>query len=198
MKIIGIVTRKAISYEKHNINIVYTNIVKCVKKNGGIPIGLVLEEDYKELIDICDGLIFQGGDDFLEYDFKALKYAYDKNISVLGICLGMQEMGVLFNGELIDIDNHKSKERYVHNVKISKNSKLYEVFNSDLISVNSRHKSALKNTDLFISGISDDGYIEAIEDKNKTFFIGVQWHPESMINDLNQNKIFKNFIDSCN
>ena len=40
--------------------------------------------------------------------------------------------------------------------------------------------------------------IEDIEDKNKTFFIGVQWHPENMISyDKKQNNLFKNFIKSC-
>ena len=59
-------------------------------------------------------------------------------------------------------------------------------------------KDYLICTDLSIVGISNDGIIEAIEDKNKRFFIGVQWHPESMIEyDSIQNKIFKKFINAC-
>jgi len=198
MKIIGIVTRSSKSESNLDIDIVYNDIVNSVRKNGGIPIGLVLEEDYKELIDICDGIVFQGGDDFEEYDFKALKYCHDKDIPVLGICLGMQLMGVLFSGELIDINNHKKDLDYAHSIRIKRDTKLYEIFNTDIIKVNSRHRSALKDTKLNITALSNDGYIEAVEDSNKTFFIGVQWHPESMTYDERQNNIFKYFLNVCN
>lgn len=197
MKIIGIITRKAKSLEKHDIDIVYNDIVRSIKRNGAIPIGIILEEDYKEIIDLCSGLIFQGGDDFEEYDFKALKYAYDNNIPTLGICLGMQLMGVLFGGNLIDIANHKKNNSYAHVIKIKMGSKLFNIFKSDIIKVNSRHKSAVKNTTLDITAISNDGYIEGVEDSNKKFFIGVQWHPESMTYDSKQNELFKYFINIC-
>lgn len=199
MKIIGIVTRKSKSDENHITNIVYNEVVNAIKTNGGLPIGLILEEDYKELIDICDGLVFQGGDDFEDYDFEALKYAYDNDIPTLGICLGMQMMGVLFKGNMIDINNHKKNLDYAHSVKIKRDTKLYRIFNRDIIKVNSRHKSVIKNTNLEICALSNDGYVEAIEDTNKKFFIGVQWHPESMINyDEKQNNIFKTLIEICN
>ena len=196
MKLIGIVTRKSKTEENHDIDIVYNDIVRIIKKYKAIPIGLILEEDYKELIDICDGIIFQGGDNFEEYDLEALKYAYDIDIPVLGICLGMQSMGVLFGGKMINIENHKTKG--THNIKIKTDTKLYEIFKNDIIKVNSRHRQVIKNTSLKISAISSDGCIEAVEDSNKKFFIGVQWHPESMIDDYLQNKLFKSFIFNCN
>ena len=196
--IIGIVTRNSVSLENHNTNTIYEDIVKSVINNGGIPIGISLYDDYKDLINICNGIIFQGGDDFEKYDMDALKYIYDINKPVLGICLGMQLMGVLFNGNMIDIENHKKKLDYVHEVKIKRNSKLYNIYKSDIIKVNSRHKSIIKNTDLNVVGISNDGYIEAIEDMSKKFFIGVQWHPETMTHyDKKQNNLFKYFIKSC-
>lgn len=196
--IIGIITRSMISKENHNINIVYEDIVNALDINGALSIGITLNNNYKELINLCDGIIFQGGDDFEKYDLDALKYIYEINKPVLGICLGMQLMGILFNGTMIDIENHKKKLDYVHEVKIKRNSILYNIFKSDIIKVNSRHKSIIKKTNLNVVGISNDGYIEAIEDINKEFFIGVQWHPENMIRyDKNQNNLFKYFIKSC-
>ncbi len=198
MPIIGIITRSNFSKDGHNINIVYNDICNAVINNNGIPIGLILEEDYKELIDICDGIIFQGGDDFEKYDLKALKYIYDINKPAFGICLGMQLMGTLFGGKMIEINNHKQKSDYSHYVNIKNNSKLYKILEKDTIKVNSRHKSVIINTSLRVSALSDDGYIEAVEDNNKKFFIGVQWHPENMIKyDNNQNKLFKYFIEKC-
>ena len=49
MKIIGIITRKSKSESNLDIDIVYNDIVKAVKRNLGIPIGIILEEDYKEV-----------------------------------------------------------------------------------------------------------------------------------------------------
>ena len=73
------------------------------------------------------------------------------------------------------------------------------VFDVALLMIgDSDFESIIKYTNLNISGISNDGYIEALEAKNKKFFIGVQWHPESMTHyDKNQNNLFKYFIKSC-
>ena len=196
--IIGIVTRSSVSDEGHNINVVYNDIQNNIINNCGIPIAITLSSDYKNLIDICDGIIFQGGDDFEKYDFEALKYIHEINKPVLGICLGMQLMGILFNGTMININNHKKKMYYSHSVFIDRNSKLYNILKNKIIKVNSRHKSVIKNTELKVVGISQDGFIEAIEDSNKKFFIGVQWHPETMTNyDNTQNNLFKYFIKCC-
>ena len=187
-----------ISDEGHNINVVYDNFINSIITNGGIPIGIKLTKNYKELINFCDGIIFQGGDDFEEYDVDCLKYVYDINKPVLGICLGMQLMGTLFEGKLIDINNHKKRLLYAHSVTINKSSTLYNIFKTNTLKVNSRHKSVLKNTKLKIVAISNDGYIEGVEDSNKKFFMGVQWHPESMIDyDKKQNNLFKYFINCC-
>ena len=102
-------------------------------------------------------------------------------------------MGVLFNGKLGYIDNHKSKLNYVHEVKINKKSLLYKIIKRDKIMVNSRHNDYLINTDLNICGESD--VCEAIESKNRVFFLGVQWHPETMVAyDIVANQLFDYFI----
>ena len=194
--IIGIVTRSMFSDEGHEINVMYNDVIKSIINNDGIPLGITLSSNYKELIDLCDGIIFQGGDDFEKYDMDALKYIHEINKPVLGICLGMQLMGMLFDGVMIDINNHKKKLSYVHSVTINKNSKLYNIFKNENIKVNSRHKSIIKKTKLKVVGVSNDGYIEAIEDPLKIFFVGIQWHPESMIKyDKIQNNLFKIFVN---
>lgn len=198
MKLIGIVTRKSKSEEGHNINIIYSDIVKAIRKNGGIAVGIVLDEDYKKIIDLVDGVIFSGGDNFEEYDKAALKYIYSIDKPVLGICLGMQLMGNIFGCNEMIVKNHKKSLSYAHSVYISRNSKLYNIFKKGEIKVNSRHNSTIKDTIIKVSAISNDGVIEAIEDPNKRFFIGVQWHPENMIDyDLEQNNIFRMFLKTC-
>ena len=118
---------------------------------------------------------------------------YEKYIPVLGICLGMQTMAYLFNGKFDKIDNHNSLEKYVHNINIDKNSKLYKIIRKNKIMVNSRHNECITNTDLNVSSYSN--VIESIEDINKKFFIGVQWHPESLM-DENSKNLFESFFFS--
>ncbi len=189
--IVGIAVRKEDDIYYSKVELIDNLIIK-----GVIPI--IIKPDI-ESTNLCDGIIFPGGTDIYDDDLKLIKYLYDNDIPCFGICLGMQEMGYLFNGRMGYIGNYshlKPDLKYVHGVKINKNSKIYKILNLEEIKVNSRHKDYLINTDLSISGISN--VIESIEDKNKSFFIGVQWHPESMLEyDNNSNLIFNQFIKEC-
>lgn len=189
--IVGIAVRKEDDIYYSKVELIDNLIIK-----GVIPI--IIKPDI-ESANLCDGIIFPGGTDIYDDDLKLIKYLYDNDIPCFGICLGMQEMGYLFNGRMGYIGNYshlKPNLKYVHDVKINKNSKIYKILNLEEIKVNSRHKDYLINTDLSISGISN--VIESIEDKNKSFFIGVQWHPESMLEyDNNSNLIFNQFIKEC-
>ena len=64
--------------------------------------------------------------------------------------------------------------------------------------MNSRHHDYIVKTDLDIVAYSFDHIIEAVEDRNKTFFIGVQWHPEDMITyDTVMKELWKSFLVTC-
>ncbi len=153
-------------------------------------------EKIKETIRKCDGIVLPGGSAFSENDFKIVKYLYDNNIPTLGICLGMQAMVETYNNrQEYKVENHNRKEEYVHKVRINKNSLLYKIINESTIIVNSRHNFAIKEPYFNVNAVSDDLIIEGIEDPNKRFFLGLQWHPESL-NDNNSYKIFKYFVDT--
>lgn len=148
------------------------------------------------LLKLCDGFILPGGD-YETIDFLIIKYAYEFDLSLLGICMGMQSLGKYFNGNLELVDNHYSKSDY-HFVNIDSSSKIFKILNRSKIKVNSRHKYKLSNTDLKISAYSQDNVIEAIEVPNKKYIIGVQWHPESMISyDIVSKQLLDSFIESC-
>ena len=74
-----------------------------------------------------------------------------------------------------------------------------EILGANEIFVNSRHSfSILKNDSFQISSYSTDGVIESIEIPNKTFILGVQWHPESLFSqDIFSQKLFHAFIKAC-
>ena len=65
--------------------------------------------------------------------------------------------------------------------------------------VNSRHKRTIKECPkLDKVAFCEDSYPDVIESRNKTFYIGVRFHPESLYKiDENHNRIFKEFINVC-
>lgn len=195
---IGVIGRKR-CFNNHDYIVFNKEIIDLIYENDFMPLGIILNfknDDYKKYIDICDGIILQGGNDIYDIDKEIIKYIYQKKIPTLGICLGFQLMGESFNGKIkkINSNNHNQKKNYVHGAKIIKNSTLYNILKKENILINSRHEDNLIYTDLNISAISYDGIIEGVEDKNHPFFIGVQWHPETL-NDENSKKIFKVFFD---
>ena len=178
-----------------------SEIMEAVILMGGFPVAIYCSHLITdEIINNCAGFIFPGGDDFTECDISFIDKLSKLNKPVLGICLGMQTMAAYFNGylEYIKDENHLSGNSYVHSVKINKNSKLYQIIGETNINVNSRHKYFVKDTNIFVSALSEDNLIEAVELSNHKFFIGVQWHPESIIkDDINSQKLFSYFIKCC-
>lgn len=154
-------------------------------------------ERIRNILDFCDGIIFPGGAGISETDTEIMKYLYENNKPTLGICLGMQIMAKTFGGNIISngADKiHDNSNEYAHKVKIDENSKLYQIMGSSEIEVNSSHFDCVQHTNLDCVAYSEDGLIEAIEDKNKTFFIGIQWHPECMESDKYSNKLFEYYM----
>lgn len=192
---IGVITRQDKSPTNKDIYLVYKKINDVINDFGEIGIGILPNniDKIKEVLNICDGVILEGGDDFTDLDIEIIKYIYEKDIPCLGICLGMQEMAYTFNGEIKDFNSlkHYSNDTYLHDVQTSNNS----IYSNRTIKVNSRHKSYISKTDLEVTALSMDNIIEMVEDKSKTFFIGVQWHPEDLYDiDLDANLLFSIFF----
>jgi len=221
--IVGIVARPD-KIDNINLLSVCESYRRAVIQSGGIPIlilppqdvdyinyepkGLAfMKDDEKQIIikqiELCDGILMPGGFKRYEYDRFITQYCLDKNIPILGICLGMQLLATHINRdtlEFTDVNLSHSKPGVdnVHKVYIDKNSKLYEIIGEEEIDVNSRHKYKVTDIGNFeVVGVSNDGIIEAIEDKRKTFAVGVQWHPENLMDTKTSQKLFKYFIERC-
>lgn len=227
--IIGIVGRPHTTYTGRETMCILDDYRRAVSNNGGIPIMIMptqnlryeqtrpLEapiltdeerDDFIKQINLCDGLIFPGGNRIYDYDYFVCEYAMENNFNILGICMGMQLLACADCKEnrhkvIEKIDgkiNHNDLEaKYVHKVNIDKNSKLFEIIGKENIEVNSRHKFCINKVKTFnIIAKSEDGYIEGIEKMDKSFILGLQWHPESMENyDERMKNVFKSFVEIC-
>ena len=219
--IIGIVGRL---YSGESNIICVEEVRLAVTKMRGIPL-LILpvdkdemsckivysEEEIKDLervLSLCDGFILPGGDTWYSLDEVVIDYAIRRDKPLLAICLGMQALSKVLSGEKkIGYDNTikndtlinhlEPNKNYVHSVIIDKNSKLYSIIGEEKIWVNSRHSYHVPELDNnLICARSSDGLIEGVELKDKKFIIGVQWHPESNLEDEHSKKIFKSFFDN--
>jgi putative glutamine amidotransferase len=144
------------------------------------------------------------------FERSILLAAIEKNIPILGICGGMQLINVALGGSLIQhipdyIDQaleHETKpyDQTSHIINIEPNTKLsLFAMHKDSEKVNSSHHQAVAKLgkNLIISATANDGVIEAIEHRNHSYMIGVQWHPEYQLSNLDNN-LFKEFIKISN
>lgn len=194
-------------------------VEQAIFDNGGIAIGIlppnedkIAPEDkyYDQLtttekhnsydqIRLCDGIILHGEGFIDEYECFIAKYCYEYDIPILGICAGKHVKVKAVGGKRASSDNksHDSQEKYVHSINISKDSKFYEIVGKEEIMVNSRHIGYSSNFgSLKAAAYSSDGIDEVVEDKEKRFYIGVQFYSESLYKtDENMNNIFKYFLN---
>lgn len=225
-KIIGILGIPSLDEENFPLVGIYDEIWKSVIKKNAIPFMIIppscidyvntknsdiskLSENEKNLlqdmVDLCDGIILPGGYRIYEYYTFVAKYAIEKDIPILGICMGMQLLAVIDNQENVIEQNgtkinHKQRgEKYVHDINIVENTILRDIVKTEHIKVNSRHNYHVTKTNQFIvSSYAEDGLIESIELPNKKFVVGVQWHPEAMLDyDEYANKLYDRFMEKC-
>lgn len=114
----------------------------------------------------------------------------DGSRPILGVCLGMQSIGLYLGGELYNqvIVKHGLQE------KISvEDSALFAGIPQE-IAVGLYHSWALKNTvgDFRCTAISENKVVMAIENVERKLY-GVQFHPESIMTPNGQG-ILKNFL----
>jgi putative glutamine amidotransferase len=128
-----------------------------------------------------------------EFEAGAFIMAQERRLPVLGICRGMQLIYCMMEGtlqqdlgeELNRTHEAKTPDDKLHEVKVEKNTMLYELVQTDLAEVNSAHHQAIEKLGkgLRVNSTAADGIIEGFEwadPAGKPFLLCVQWHPERM------------------
>ena len=139
-------------------------------------------------------------------DYTLMAYCLDNDVPTLAACRGMQMMSIISGADFIQeipdyyaeqgaeySDLHRmpagtpNRDYARHSVDIiDKESWLYDIVNADTLdNVSSWHHQAVRSvegTDLtVVAQTVDNGVtiIEAVENQNNTFCLGVQFHPEN-------------------
>ena len=152
--------------------------------------------------------------DLLDEDVMLLeREEFDRNMflamkclhkPILSICVGVQHVNIIYGGTLYEdlktltkttVDHGEfNGEISYHNVELKKNSYLYSIIGKSSVEVASAHHQGIRSLGrgLSVSAVAPDGLPEGIEDSGRPdSFIAVQWHPEVMMKDKDQLKLFQ-------
>ena len=189
---------KVNTWQNSNVNEVMKD-VSCIVFPGGVDICPTLYYEEENWHGIEEDTNYSAERDVSDY--LLLSYCLEKDIPMFCICRGMQMLSIVSGAEMIqdisewneekDVDTfilHRDPEKkkfMAHDVEVvSKESLLYQIVGDDKIEkVPSWHHQAVKsvdNTRLTVTAYSgeENRIIESVERRDKTFCIGVQFHPE--------------------
>ena len=128
-----------------------------------------------------------------------------------GICRGIQFFNALLGGTLHqDLSaglpgsglTHRQRppyDRSAHRVGIEPGSPLYGLLEADSLAVNSCHHQGIAelSPELVPMARAEDGLVEAVYMKGRSFVWAVQWHPEMALKEESSRKIFGVFVNAC-
>jgi putative glutamine amidotransferase len=208
--------------------------IETLMAAGGLPLVVPpfgREEEIFELLDRLDGVVLSGGLDMdprrhgmpthssvqpmaerrEESDRILVRRIVAKQIPVIGIGLGMQQLNAVLGGSLYlhipeDLPRampHRDSScsgPHRHAILLEPNTRLEEIYGDGEIRVNSAHHQAVckVGAGLRVGARAPDGVIEAIESVDPSWFcVGVQWHPESETASALDMQLFECFVQAC-
>ena len=139
-------------------------------------------------------------------ELALVRGALARDMPVLGICGGQQLLAVALGGTLLqhipdavpDALEHEQtnpRDQPSHEIRLFPGTLLHRVAGADTMQVNSAHHQAVRTPGRFavVNATAPDGVIEGIEDERYGFCLGVQWHPEFLIDPADA-RIFRAFV----
>ncbi|CAG4912420.1 unnamed protein product [Acidocella sp. C78] len=135
--------------------------------------------------------------------------ALARDMPVLGICGGEQLLAVALGGTLIqhipdsvpDALLHEQpnpRNKPGHEIAITPGTRLAAIVGTATMLVNSAHHQAVRTPGprLTVNALAPDGVIEGVESATHRFCLGVQWHPEFLI-DPGDRRLLEAFVEAA-
>jgi len=132
-----------------------------------------------------------------QFETLLLQGALRRNLPILGVCGGMQLLNVVSGGTLVqdiqrelpDARNHEQandRTQPSHPVEVQEGTLLAELLGKGQLMVNSTHHQSVGKLGegLMVCAEAPDGVVEAIESNRGMFALGVQWHPELLLQSM--------------
>ena len=208
-------------------NLAFLAIVAAVRMAGGRPMQLTTGMSWREanidgLIigggsdvfpphydqEAIEGAQYDKGRDEMEMYWA--RKTRDHDLPTLAICRGAQVMNVANGGSL-----HQSLDKiyddvdypstpigqvfYRKTIKIEPKSLLHRITRRVKTRVNSIHKQAIARVGdgLQVTAYETNGVVQAIEDSERRFYLGVQFHPEFLTHQSKFRRIFTKFVEAA-
>jgi putative glutamine amidotransferase len=142
-----------------------------------------------------------------EIEIESIRYALRRKLPILGICRGSQLLNVVCGGTLYgDVLKEKKSslkhidfahyDSYRHPISIVAGSPLQKWYARKTLRVNSYHHQGIRDLAprFHPMAYAKDGLIEAYCDPEENFIVGLQFHPERMLEEPAGNwRIWKAF-----
>jgi putative glutamine amidotransferase len=214
------------------VHYIQEHYLQYVEAGGGTPILLAPTSHPDEvagLISGLHGLMITGGIDVDpslygepnthskncnpvrdRFELALIAEARRRELSLLGICRGIQVLNVAYGGSLIQdipstvpgaLQHHRWEDgrEAFHTLRLDGNSILSELFPADGARINSSHHQSIKapGAGLKVLGLAGDGVVEAVVSTEDRMVLGIQWHPERMLDDPKQVDLARWFVSTC-
>lgn len=127
-------------------------------------------------------------------EIALVKACIDAEIPILGACRGIQIINVAYGGTLHqeiaqEGTCHGPRPKVLdeilalrHPLEINSGTRLGDILGTASREVNTTHHQAIRDLapGFTATAFAPDGTIEAIESTNRSYVVGVQWHPEKL------------------
>jgi putative glutamine amidotransferase len=147
---------------------------------------------------------------------QLIRWALRDGKPILGVCRGIQILNVAAGGTLYQdvraqrsgaikhdyfpMDGPYARDMLVHPVRVTADSRLASILGAEQTQVNSMHHQAIKDLapGLRATALAPDGVIEGIEGANGQYVVGVQWHPEELVETMpSMRQLFASFVQAA-
>jgi len=145
-----------------------------------------------------------------EFELALCRQADAKGMPIFGICRGAQVLNVARHGTLHqhvpDLNRgeiqHRQSEpgnRTTHEVRVAPDSGLAQTTGGGPVEVNSFHHQTIDRLGGALRPVAwaTDGLIEAVEDRDGRFVVGVQWHAETLVDRPEQLALFERLVEAA-